>query len=130
MPEIRIEWDDSAQTTILAYYPPGWTWSDYHHVLDRLVEMIGERDVPTHFINVYELGARIPNSPFSPHQKRSTRDLKVGISLYVTADTTVISMLRVSQQLLKRSEGVHYGFTRTVEEARAMLQQMLGLASG
>ena len=101
MPDIRIQWNDAAQTTILAHYPPGWTWDDYHNILDRLVQLTGGRDAPVHFINVYEPGAHIPRTTAAPHHRRTVRDLKVGVTVYVTADPLVTHLTQPDEHRLR-----------------------------
>lgn len=123
MPDIKYELDSAEDNVYLVYYPPHYTWEDYHRVIDSFIEITQGQKV--HYINVYLPGAQIPASSPVPHQRRTVRVLNVGITIYVTSDNFLLLNMRTFHKLLNRIEGIHFCFAETIEEARQMMPTMI-----
>jgi hypothetical protein len=125
MPAIRYEWLDQATYILRVDYPKNYTWDDYHHNIDAIAEMLGDDESPLYVVNVYEFGARIPQSIVSPHWKRTTRTLNIGYVVYVTKDTILMSLLRNFLRTIVYREGEQYDFAESLEAALAILKQKI-----
>jgi hypothetical protein len=125
MPTIRHEWLDQSRYILRVDYPKNYTWDDYHQNIDAIAELMGEDESPLYVVNVYEWGARIPQSIVSPHWKRTTRTLNIGYVVYVTKDSILMSLLRSFLRTIVYREGEQYDFAETLDAALAILKQKI-----
>ena len=121
MPEITFEWDNPEQTVIIAQYPKGWTWDDYHRVIDRVADALIAHDEPVSFINVYAPGAVHPGSAPITHYRRTLRTVKVAYFAYITTDALVIATLKAFVKLMDLPQGDRWDIFATVEEGRQFI---------
>lgn len=125
MPEIHFEWFDQARHILRADYPRNYTWDDYHLAIDAIAEMMKDDESPLYVINVYEQGARMPQSIVSPHWKRTQRTLHIGYVVYVSKDAVLMSLLRNFLHTIHYKEHINYNFAPTFEEALVILEQKI-----
>ena len=123
MTAIDWVWDESLPDTIQARFSIGWTWEDYHALLDELKTSIEDPQTEIHWIVIYSPGARIPQGATSPHHKRSANVVKLGVTVSITNDPVVIATVRQSQKILGRKENIHFAIRNTVEEAQEFIKQ-------
>jgi len=125
MPDIQFEWLDQSRNIIRVDYPHGWAWEDYHHVLDRIGEVLGDQPDPVIFVNVYPEGVQLAQSAPGSHWRRTVRVFKVDFVVYVTQDPMLKAMLRRFLHTIDFTEGKQYTFVASVEAALAFLDERL-----
>jgi hypothetical protein len=127
MPEIQIQWLDQERQIMKVDYPEGWTWDDYHHNIDRIVDLLSADDNPDpiYFINVYPQGVRLPASAPSTHYRRTVRSIKIGYVVYITHDPILISTLRTFLHSISYRRGLQYDFAGDITEALAIVEAVI-----
>ena len=125
MPEIHFEFLDQERYILRVDYPKNYSWDDYHQNIDAIAEIMKDDESLLYVINVYELGARMPQSIVSPHWKRTQRTLNIGYVVYVTKDAVLMSLLRNFLRTIAYKEHQNYDFAPTIEDAMLILGEKM-----
>jgi hypothetical protein len=127
MPDIQTEWLDPDRQIMRVDYPEGWTWDDYHHNIDRIINVLSVRDNPDpiYFINIYPSGVRLPASAPSTHYRRTVRSINIGYVVYVTHDPILVSTLRTFLHSINYRRGQQYDFAGTIDEALSVVESVI-----
>lgn len=125
MSKIHFSWLDEDQKILRVDYQKNYTWDDYHENIDAVATLMGGDEAPLFVINVYELGARIPQSIVSPHWKRTARTLNLGYIVYVTSDAVLKSLLRNFLRTINYNENRNYAFAENLEDALAIIHEKI-----
>jgi hypothetical protein len=125
MSKIQFEWLDQSRYILRVDYGKNYSWDEYHQNIDAISELMKDDESPLYVVNVYEFGARMPQSIVSPHWKRTARTLHIGYIVYVTKDSILKSLLRNFLPTIAYKEHQNYDFAATLEEAVAILEQKI-----
>jgi hypothetical protein len=129
MSNIHFEFLDQSRHIIRVDYLKNYSWDDYHQNIDAIAEIMKDDESPLYVLNVYELGARMPQSIVSPHWKRTQRTLNIGYVVYVTKDAVLMSLLRNFLHTIAYKEHQNYDFSPTIEDAMAILEEKIAQKS-
>jgi hypothetical protein len=121
MSKTWVVWDNEEKTIIRIDYDVGWTWDDYHKVIDGIAALLQGIEYPTHVISVQPAGTRLPaGAPLETYRQKLAHRPQ-HMTVYVTADPAMRDDLITYGETRGRKEGQHFWFTATVDEARQLI---------
>ncbi|MCA9882572.1 MAG: hypothetical protein KC546_06410 [Anaerolineae bacterium] len=126
MPMIT-EWADEERSIIVTTSEGAWTWNEYHHALEEVIQMAETVDHRVDLINVALMNAKSPPGSGMPHYQRAMKSLPANISMMVMANRSILvkAIFNVFGKLRGSSAGnaLKMAAARSMQEAFEIIQK-------
>lgn len=122
---MNVQWDSDAKNIIRAVGEGNWTWDDFHHGVDEIVEMMNTVDHRVDLIYMSLPGAVPPKGSPMPHYKRAIQSMPANAGQHIIVNTMGIArvILNVFLKLYGRQSKAEFGLAATLDDARKMISQ-------
>ena len=129
---LAVTWDDSEHTIIRVWANNTWTWDDWHHALDQMIDMVGSTARQVDFIYGSTPGTHIPHAQSMSHYQRGLRPMPENAGSHMIVNDKLFA--RTIMLLFFKTQGDavrgQFQVVPTLDDARAHIYQHRQQSSG
>lgn len=93
---LHVFWDNDEKTIIRCESEGKWTWVEYHHALEQMVEMVNSVSHQVNLINGERPGAVMPPGSPLPHFRHTAKILPANVGLNVVIVKSALARIMAS----------------------------------